>query len=119
MILGAEPITRLRYEMSVGQDRRGVRTLVESKTIRASVQPLTDRQREALPELIRQSVEKRIYTKSEVRADDQTTGLLGDRLKIDGELYEVLAVKHWRKLLAHYEVDIRRLKEPDDPRWRP
>lgn len=119
MILGATPITLRRYEMSIGADRRGVRTLVEERTIRASVQPLTDRQREVLPELIRQTVEKRVYTKSEVRADDQETGQPGDRLLIDGELYEVLAVKHWRRLLAHYEIDIRRVKEPDDPEWTP
>lgn len=119
MILGAQPITLQRFTAGVGADRRGTLTLESETTIMASVQPLTDRQRQALPELLRQSVDKRLYTRSEVRTVDQLNGTPGDRIVIDGEVFEVVAVKRWPQLLAHYEVDIQRAKEPDNPTWAP
>ncbi|MFU8806540.1 MAG: hypothetical protein ACNA8W_22205 [Bradymonadaceae bacterium] len=118
MILGAENITRIRRGETRGSDGRSVIAVLNSTTIQASVQPLTDRQREVLPEGIRTRVEKRLYSKSDFRTADQLTGTPSDYVLYNGETFEVVAVKRWPKLLAHYEVDLVRLTEEDGV-WPP
>lgn len=117
MLLGAEIVTRLRFEESRGSDGRTEKTLSSEDEVKASVQPLSDRQRQALEEGVRQSVDLRMYTKAEFRTADQKSGVPADRVRIDGEDYRVVQVKHWRTLLDHYEVDIQRMTEADDPEW--
>lgn len=113
MILGAEPILLRRLKAERGEDGRTVFAVDSERTIYASVQPLTDKQREVLPEGIRARVEKRLYTKSEVKTADQQTGQPADVIIIDGAEFIAVQVKHWRRLLAHYEVDLIRRQEDD------
>lgn len=118
MILGQLPVVRIRRSESRGSDGRTVMAVVSETTVRASVQPLTDRQREVLPEGIRTKVEKRLYSKNEFRTADQLTGIPADRVLYDSEEFEVVAVKRWPSLLAHYEVDLVRVTEADGV-WPP
>lgn len=117
ILLGAETVTRQRFEVSRGEDGRTTKTLVDETSVRASVQPLDDRQRAALPEGVRQSVDLRLFSKAEFRTTNQYTNTPADRVVIDGEVFRVIQVKEWRQLLAHFEVDVQRLTEPDDPEW--
>lgn len=119
MLLGAEKITRLRFSESIGADGRPERTLEDESTIRASIQPISGRQRQALPEGIRQTVDLRLYTKSELRTADDQQGVPADHVVIDGEAYRVVQVQQWRQLMAHYQVDVERLGAEDDPDWEP
>lgn len=113
MILGAEPILRRRRKAVRGNDGRTTFSVDSERTIYASVQPLSDEERQALPEGVRSRVEKRIYTKSEVKTADQNTGQPADIIVIDGEEFVAVQVKHWRRLLAHYEVDLIKRQEED------
>jgi hypothetical protein len=114
MILGAENIQRLRRAETIGPDGRAVKSVLSTATIRGSVQPLTDRQREVLPEGIRQSVTRKVYTKSDLRTADQLTNTPSDLIVYGGETYEVVRVTRWPALLSHFEADLVRVTEPDD-----
>jgi len=115
MILGLMPVTLTRYTSARDPvSGRVVRTVASTATIQASVQPLSDRQREVLPEGLRQSVTRRMWTRSEVFTADQITGRLADRITINGESFDVVRVFHWPSLLSHYEADLVRVKEQDE-----
>ena len=114
MILGVEEVTLRRYTQARGSDGRTAMTLSEETTIRASVQPMGDRQREALPEGIRTKVERVMYTRDEVRTADHLEGNPADIVVIDGEELVAVQVKEWRQLIKHYEVALMRRAEEDD-----
>lgn len=115
MILGLQPVQLVRFASARDSaSGRTVRTVESTATIQASVQPLTDRQREVLPEGLRQSVARRMWTRSEVLTADQLTGRLADRITIGGEAFDVVRVSHWPSLLSHYEADLVRVKEQDE-----
>lgn len=116
MMLGLMPVTLTRYTSARDPvSGRTVRTVASTTTIQGSVQPLTDRQREVLPEGLRQSVTRRMWTRAEVLTADQLTGRLADRITINNESFDVVRVSHWPALLAHFEADLVRVKEQDEP----
>lgn len=115
MILGLKPVQLVRFANARDPaSGRTVRTVASTVTIQASVQPLTDRQREVLPEGLRQSVTRRMWTRSEVLTADQLTGRLADRITINNEEFDVVRVSHWPSLLSHYEADLVRVSEEDE-----
>lgn len=119
MILNPEPVTRRRYQETVGADGRTEKALESEEEVSASVQPLSDRQRMALPEGVRQSVDRRLYTTAHFRTADQKTGEPADAVRIRGEDYLVVQVKYWSGPFEHYEVDVQRIAEADDASWSP
>jgi len=65
-------------------------------TITASVQPLSGRQLDRLPELLRSREVQVLFTKDELRIASATTE--GDLVTIDGDVWEVQQVENWRTL---------------------
>jgi hypothetical protein len=68
MILGSASFTRTRYAASTVVNGRTVNGATTTSTITGSVQPLTGREVERLPEGVRQRVTLKIYTTAELRA---------------------------------------------------
>lgn len=92
-------------------DGRWVEAAPSTFTIQASIQPLDERRTFNLPEGIRQSVTLRCYTLTPLLADDQETGRQGDRITIDGELYEVAHVRTERAILPHMLAHLTRVSD--------
>lgn len=113
-ILGEEAVTLTRYAAgSVGSDGRRTIGAGTASTIMASVQPLTGRQLQRLPEGERQSYPLVIYTVSDVRTADHIAGVPADRITTGGNTYEVGRVQRWPAAgpLPHYEAYLMRLDE--------
>ncbi len=114
MLLGAADIERRRYAAgtwdSTGSYVRGATTV---GTISASVQPLNGKDTKSLEEGERASDWRKVYTASDLEPVDQTEGAdaAGDRLLIDGLLYEVRTVAPWPFLLAHNRARVCRVQE--------
>ena len=114
MIFGAAAVARNRYAAgSVGTDGRTTRGALTATTIYASVQPVTGRQLERLPEGLRQSVKLMAYTETELRTADQLTQTAADELIYGGETYQVADAKRWDTAgpLPHWEIALVRLAE--------
>ena len=61
----------------------------------ASLQPLSMREIEALPEGIRQRASFKLYTATELHPTDPTTQALGDQFTHNGITYEVTGLQNW------------------------
>lgn len=111
-ILGEEPIT-LRRAAAGSRDATGayVPGTTSTTTIKASVQPLTGKDTNSLPEGERHKDWLKLYTRSELRPVNQHTGAAGDRVEVDGITYEVRAVKRYRTVCPHYRADVVRIQE--------
>lgn len=115
-ILGAEPVTLRRYASgSRGADGRWVPDATTDTTIRASVQPLTERELASLPEGERESDQRKVYTKSDLVVGRQEDSIQSDRLSWDGgdTWYEVRAAAKERSVLPHTKARVVRLAEGD------
>jgi len=114
MILGTEPITVRRFGARTIVGGRQVDGEVTTTIINASVQPTKGRDVEHLPEGQRQSVEQKVYTRTELLAADPTTTppRQSDELLIDGETYEVVEVHRQRTILPHYRALLMRRATP-------
>lgn len=113
MILGQETITLRRYATAYtwGDDGRATAEDPEETDILASVQPLRDREIQILPEGERQFEQKKIYTKTELRTEDQNAGTKADLLIINEIEYKVMQVERERSVLPHYKARVMRLQE--------
>lgn len=113
MILGAAPVTLRRYAAGTRADETGRFTAgtLTTSTIRASVQPLTEKELKTLPEGERSWDQKKILTTSEIRTGDHHLVSQADRIVVDSIVYEVRQVDRWRAVLPHYEGRIVRLDE--------
>jgi len=112
MILGQEPISRLRYAAQV-RDSEGyiVDAAPTSSTIYASVQPMNGKDVEQLSEGERHREGLKLYTQSDLRTADQYLGTIADKVVIDGITYEVMHVERQRSILPHYKAMVLRLQE--------
>jgi YbbR domain-containing protein len=63
--------------------------------ITASVQPLTARERQLLPENIRSKDTRKVYTQTELQSGSSSTGQSADEIEIDSEDYVVNSVETW------------------------
>jgi len=113
MILGQETITLRRYATAYawGEDGRPTADDPEETDILASVQPLRDHEIQILPEGERQSEQKKIYTKTELKTENQHEGTKADILLIDDVEYKVMQVERERSVLPHYKARVMRLQE--------
>lgn len=115
-ILGAFPVTLRRYAAgSRGSDGRWAPGSTTDTTIRASVQPLTERQLASLPEGERQTDQRKVLTTTALRVGRQSEDTQGDRLSWDGGTtwYEVRQADEWFAVLPHTEARVARLDETD------
>ena len=112
MILGAEPITRVRTAAGTrGTDGRFTAGASTSTTIQASVQPATDQDLQLLEEGYRRREAKRVYTTSELRTASQHDATNADILTIGGVSFQVQVVDHERKIIPHYRAIVVRVQE--------
>lgn len=113
MILGQEPVTRRRFAVGDrGSDGRFTPGATTDDTIQASVQEGDADVQATLPEGERDRVGRRLYTVSELRCADQSTGRSADQVQVDGTWYEVRRVDRVRSVIAHYKVAVLALREP-------
>lgn len=115
MILGKQTATRFRYGQETRDPDTG-RTITPASTessIRGSFQPLDGKEREALPEGVRQSETIKMYTKSDLRTADQHEGTPADEIEYDGRRFVVYQADKWPKLLSHYKALLIRKQEAE------
>lgn len=113
-MLGVETYTVTRYgAQSLDASYAPTAAVASTHEIEASVQPLSGRELEALPELDRERHNLRVYTTFALRTEgpDGSSVYPADRLAIDGEAYEVREVQRWRSLapIPHYKARAVRL----------
>lgn len=112
MILGAETITRRRFAVgSRGADGRWVDGATTDVSIAASVQPLEGKDRAILPEGDRSKDGIKLYTTSDLVPADQHAGTSGDRVVVNGVVFEVRNVVRERSIIPHYRAFALRLQE--------
>ena len=71
---------------------------------RASVQPMSPRERKNLPEGLQTEDVRVMYTEEAIQAADDSTKALGDKVDIGGETFEAVKVEPWGgTLLPHYK----------------
>lgn len=70
-----------------------------------SVQPLTGREMQLLPEDRRTTQSYRLYGDTKLYTVDVNTGTNADRVTIDGETYEVFSCAPWQNtIINHYKI---------------
>ena len=79
--------------------------------ITASVQPASGRSIQGLPEGLRSSESMDVFTATELRQARPDASVEGDRISIDGAVFEVVNVKRWNKLGNFYRATVVRLFE--------
>lgn len=81
-------------------------------TVTASVQPATSRQKDNLPEGVRDRAAVEILTDYRLQAVDESAGIPGDRIDYDGETWEVQQVDDFDMGLAdHVEAIATKVSE--------
>lgn len=112
-LLGAETATFKRYgamtrDPDTGRTAGGAPVSTE---FTGSFQPLSGREREALPEGVRSSESLKVYTNEPLRTADQHDGVLADVVTYNGRDYRVVAVDRWPVMLDHFKVTLQRTQE--------
>lgn len=79
--------------------------------ITASAQPASGRSIASLPEGLRSSESMDVFTRTELRQARPDASVEGDRISIDGAVFEVANVKRWNKLGNFYRATVVRLFE--------
>lgn len=118
MILGLANVTRRRFAAgSRGSDGRWVAGASTESTIRMSVQPLSGRELQTLPEGERTADQVKGYTADDVRTLDQVAGAAADHIVVLTGLYagtyEARTLDGEDALLPHRKIRLVRLLETD------
>lgn len=80
-----------------------------------SIQPVGRKDREALPEGLRTTVERMVYTDpGTLRTVNQLTGEEADQVIHDGIVYDVVHVDTWVQLLSHDHAFLVRAPEAEE-----
>ncbi len=103
-ILGQEAITLHRRAVGTRSEGRYTPGAAVDSIIYASVQPLSGRELERLPEGERQKHSVKVYTETELRTSDQAADTLADLLVINSGTFKVLRVDRWSAVIPHYEA---------------
>lgn len=115
--LSAEAFTRLRYvAQTFGADGRPVAQTPTELAGRASVQPADPGMTCTDPGYSGQD-RRRLFTFTELRKADETSGIPADRVTWDGATWLVWAVQEWTALgplPRHWEADVY-LVQPINP----
>ncbi len=79
-------------------------------TIMASIQPMSAREQQLLPEGQRVENTKKIYTLTELRTARQADGTEPDHVIYNGHTYEVRSVEDWVDLGGYWKVIAERIE---------
>jgi len=93
---GTYTVTRPSAATSLVDGRR-VAPATTTFTVVASVQPSSGRSIDRLPEGLRARESMDVWTATKLQPASPETGLEGDRIAIDGSVYEVQIVHDWQK----------------------
>jgi hypothetical protein len=113
-LLGERTVTRRRFPAGAYVAGRYVAgTPVTDTPVLASVQELSARELQQLPEAERQRDPIKLYTEDTdwQVSDPQTPGQISDRVLVDGRTYKVLTVAPRHSLLPHFKVTAVRVQE--------
>jgi hypothetical protein len=111
-MLGAEAVTLRRFAAgSRGTDGRFAPGATTDTTIYASMQPVSGRDLQRLPEGERSRDALKAYTETALQTAEAGGLLLSDRIVYGGRVYEVFQVQPWVGPLPHYEALVLRLAE--------
>jgi len=98
-------LSGIRYAASTrvkGQVSPGATSSIE---FTASVQPLTGKEKLALPEGVRENATYRLYTDYELKTADESGNKKADRVTIFSKTYEIIIVEIWQnKVIPHYKA---------------
>ncbi len=111
-ILGEEPIIVRRTAPGsrvAGAFVPGAVSLITN--VQASWQPLAGVDATTATEAERSSQWVKLYTVTRLVPVAQRTGTAGDRVEVDGEIFEVRNVKRQRSLIPHYRVEAVEVQE--------
>lgn len=111
-LLGARTVTRRRADAPTWTDGRPTASATFDTAVLASVQVLPDRDRQVLPEGVRQRRGLKLYCDpGTFRAEDQHAGTPGDVVVIDCDPYAVVHVDSAHPLIPHDRVYVVRQQE--------
>jgi hypothetical protein len=101
-LLGETTLTRRRYAASTWSAGRATGGAATDSTFLGSVQPLPGKDRQVLPEGVRQRDGRKVYcARGTLRVEDQHAGTAGDEVLIDGVTFTVVHVDADQPLLEH------------------
>ncbi len=106
---GSYTVTR-QSPSSYGADGRLVAATPSYFEIRASVQPVSGRDLQRLPEGLRTSEIIAVFTATELRTQGPSQD--PDLIEIDGDTYEVQKVERWATLGAYYRALALKVEPP-------
>ena len=87
------------------QKGRYIESTKSTFEITASVQPLSPKEMEMLPEGRRNKESYRIYTDTELNPASQDSKINADIIEINGNNFEVLGCNRWQNgILNHYKI---------------
>ena len=112
-LLGTETATRYVYGTGTRDSDTGrwQEATPTTETFVGSFQPVSGREREALPAGVRTSDALTVYTETDLQTADQHAGTQADEVEYDGKRYRVEEVERWPKLLTHTKALLVRTKE--------
>ena len=115
MILGQEQITLKTYGVQDRDEDTGAAIIATptSAPVFASVQPLSGKDRQTLPEGQREKDGHRLYTETAMKPASQYTLANCDRVVIDGDEFQVMTAKRERAIIKHYKVLVVKTQEAD------
>lgn len=112
--LGDRSLTRRRYATGAWTAGAWVPGAATDSTFTGSVQPLGGRDRQVLPEGLRQRDGRKVYCdRGTLRTDDQHTGNVADEVLINGIAYTVVHVDSSHELLEHDRAFLVRRQEEE------
>jgi hypothetical protein len=110
--LGDRALTRRRFAAPTYTAGRPVAGSSTDTTFQGSVQPMRGKDRQVLPEGLRQRDGRKIYCdRNQLRVDDQDDGTLADQVLFDGKTFTVVHVDSDHPLLPHDHVLVVRAQE--------
>jgi hypothetical protein len=110
--LGDRALTRRRFSGGGYVDGRPSTPTHADTTFMGSVQPMKGKDRQVLPEGLRQRDGRKIYCdRGTLQVDDQDDGTLADQVLVDGRAYSVVHVDSDHPLIEHDHVLIVRAQE--------
>lgn len=106
VLLGTETLTRRRYGAQTidGATGRPATNTPTDASFTGSVQPASDDDMQTLPEGDRAREGLRIYTTTELRVADESSGLPADEVVRGSVVYQVRKLRTYGHLLDHYRA---------------
>lgn len=110
--LGEQTLTRRRYANPSWGTGTGTAGATTDTSFRGSVQPMGGRDRQVLPEGLRERVGRKVYCpRGTLRTPDQIAGTPGDVVVDGSTLYTVVHVDNEHPLLEHDRAFVVRVQE--------